>query len=67
MNQLLVNDLIKDNDPRMGIRVLQVVEILPNGVMAKDNAGRYFTLLRRRINTDGKPRRSGFSLIGRSP
>jgi hypothetical protein len=62
-DELNIDDLIKDNDPRMGNRILRVVETLPNGVTAKDISGRHFRILRRRIHTDGKPRRSGFSLL----
>ena len=58
-----VGDKIKDNDPRMYNRVLEIVEMLPFGVSAKDRAGRKFTILQRRIHADGKPRRSGFDLI----
>lgn len=61
---LQVGDQIKDNDPRMSYRrVLTVAEVLPNGVAAKDTSGRLFLILRRRIYTDGKPRRNGFDLI----
>jgi hypothetical protein len=54
---------IKDNDVRMGTRILTIEEILPNGVVAKSPVGRLVTILRRRIFTDGKPRKSGFDLI----
>lgn len=54
---------IKDNDPRMPHRVLTIIEILPNGVAAKDSAGRVRLYLRKSIHTDGRPRKSGFSLI----
>ena len=61
---LKVGDRLRDNDPRMANRrVLTIVEILPNGVIAKDSMGWHFTYLRRRIHTDGKPRRSGLSRI----
>jgi hypothetical protein len=56
-------DTIIDNDPRMKGRTL-VIECMsgPYGVYAKDKAGRTFGILTRRIYTDGKPRRSGFTL-----
>jgi len=64
------NDKIKDNDPRIPYnRVLRVVETdcryaycLPawNDCRAKKTTHR---ILLNRIHTDGKPRRSGFSLI----
>jgi len=61
---LKVGDRIKDNDPRMGTaRVLQIFEILPHIVLAENVVGRVFRILRRRIHTDGKPRRSGFDLL----
>jgi hypothetical protein len=61
--ELKVGDRIKDNDPRMPHRVLNITEILPNGVLAKDSMGNVRAYLRRRIYTDDKPRRTGFSLI----
>lgn len=61
--EIKVGDRIKDNDPRMPHRVLTVVEILPNGLVAKDVQGRPFIYLRRRIFTDGKSRRYGFNVI----
>jgi hypothetical protein len=61
---LEIGDRIKDNDPRMGSRYLRVIEVLPNGVRAEHPiSGRVFLILRRRIYTDGKPRKSGFSRI----
>lgn len=58
-----VGDRMKDNDPRMSGRVLTVTEVLPNGVAAIDSIGRIRLYLRKHIHTDGKTRRSGFSLI----
>jgi hypothetical protein len=58
-----VGDRMKDNDPRMGNRVLTIIEILPNGVAAKDSMGKTRLYLRKHIHTDGKPRRGGFDLI----
>lgn len=64
MSEIAVGDRIKDNDPRVGYgRELTVVEVLPYGVAAKDRSGRVFTILLRRIYTDGKPRRNGFDLL----
>jgi hypothetical protein len=69
MSELKVGDRIKDNDPRVSAsRVLRVIEILPNGVLAEHPvSGRVFAILRRRIYTDGKPRRNGFDLIVEQP
>jgi hypothetical protein len=58
-----VGSKLKDNDPRCAGRVLTVTEVLPNGVAAKDLTGRSRLYLLQRIHTDGKPRRSGLSLI----
>ncbi len=59
-----VGDKLKDNDPRMSYRdVLIVVEVLPNGVLAEDLSGKKFRYLAKRIHTDGKPRKSGLSLL----
>lgn len=62
--ELKIGDKIMDNDPRMSYRrELTIIEILPNGVMAEDSVRRVFKILRRRIYTDGKPRRNGFDLV----
>ena len=60
---LQIGSKIKDNDPRMTNRYLEVVEILPNKVAAKNFRGQVFLILLRRIHTDGKKRRSGFDLV----
>lgn len=61
---LKVGDRIKDNDPRMGAnRVLTITAVLPNGVQAEDSMGRRRLYLRKSIHTDGKARRTGFSLV----
>ncbi|MBA3622918.1 MAG: hypothetical protein H0W48_00310 [Methylibium sp.] len=62
--ELKVGDRIKDNDPREPNRILRIAEVLPNVVFASRNGRRpYVSILRRRIYTDGKPRRSGLSRI----
>lgn len=63
MEELKVGDTLKDNDPRMENRVLIITELLPDAVMVTDTGGRLFRCLRRRIHTDGKPRKSGLSLL----
>ena len=68
---LKVGDRIKDNDPRMysGNRVLSIVEIHPEHVLAKQERGPYYgpyRIQRKRIYTDDKPRRSGFSVVRES-
>jgi hypothetical protein len=62
-DELKIGDRIRDNDPRMRERVLKIVEILPNGVAAKDSMGRVFVYLRRRVFVDGRPRRYGLNRI----
>lgn len=61
--EIRVGGKIKDNDPRMGNRVLTIINVLPYGVVAKDIMGRVFTYLTKRVYTDGKPRKSGMSVI----
>ena len=62
--ELKPGDRIKDNDPRVSFnRILEVVEILPNGATVLDGNGRRFRLLRNRIFLDSKPRRTGFSRL----
>ena len=61
--ELKVGDKIKDNDPRMSDRVLEIIEVLPNGVRAVNSVGKVRWYLRKAIHTDGKPRRTGFSLV----
>lgn len=65
-DRLNVGDILKDNDPRMPLtRALTVVKLLTNYVSVKDHAGRVFQLARKRIYTDEKQRRTGFTRIGR--
>ena len=64
MHELKVGDKLKDNDPRMGDnRILMIVELLPNGVIAENISGKRRRYLRKRIHTDGKPRKSGMNLV----
>lgn len=55
-------DRLHDNDPRMRNRVLTIIEVLPNGVAAKDSMGKVRLYLKKHIHNDGKPRRGGFDL-----
>jgi hypothetical protein len=62
--ELKVGDKLRDQDPRMSHRAqLTITHILPNGVQAENGRGQAVTILRRRIYTDGKPRRNGFALV----
>ena len=64
LNGLRVGDRLKDNDPRMGSRYLRVTQIGISVVDAEHPISkRVFTIAQSRIYTDGKPRRSGFSLL----
>lgn len=64
-----VGDTLKDNDPRMGHRVLTITSIGVIGihgaesVRAKGRAGPEVSISTKRIYMDGKPRRSGFDLV----
>lgn len=59
-------DRIKDNDPRMSNRILQVAVVYADHgcwrVVACEGR-RSFNIRMDRIHTDGKPRRSGFTLL----
>lgn len=56
-------DFLKDNDPRMGNRVLEITADAGDYVLASDAMGKTFRILKRRIHMDGKARRGGFDLI----
>lgn len=62
--QIRVGDRIKDNDKRMGNRRLTVLELTETHAIAKPDYWHLTTRIRLdRIHTDGKPRRTGFSLL----
>jgi hypothetical protein len=66
--EIRVGDRIRDNDPRMGDRVLEVWSLVGDDrVLARDRIGSRYRILRRRIYTDGRPRKSGFSLVEAQP
>lgn len=57
---------IRDNDPRMPGRVLEVTGFEGNYVFASPRAGqkhRLTRIRRDRIHTDGKPRKIGWSVV----
>lgn len=65
-------DRIKDNDPRMGHRVLTVRRITPAGPFGGHQwavcahplfRDREIRIRLDRIHADGKPRRTGFTLL----
>lgn len=65
---LTVGDRIYDNDSRMTARVLRITEINGDRVIAIDRGGRSFRILRKRIYTDMRFRKTGFSrMYGEQP
>lgn len=56
-------DLLSDNNSKRNGRELKIIEVLPNGVAAQDCWGMVRLYLMKSIHTDGKLRKSGFSLI----
>lgn len=58
-----VGSKLRDNDPRMKGRTVEVVELYPNGVAAKDSAGRIRVYLAHRVFVDNKARKYGMNLI----
>ena len=65
MTELKVGDIIRDNDPRTTRdRKLVVMSFGSQYVEARETPnGRNYILARKRIYTDDKPRRSGFSVV----
>ena len=63
-NELKIGDILIDNDPReQGRRTVRVVDVLPYGIRGVSGPKNTRVTIRRdRIHTDGKPRKSGFSL-----
>ena len=59
-------DKLRDNDPRMysGNRVLTIIEIDETHVKAQQGNLHPVRIRKDRIFSDGKQRRSGFTLIG---
>lgn len=62
--------IYQDNDPRMKERRVRIIRVLPNGASyqpcdanGRGTTHRTYTALARRFYDDGKPRKSGFSLI----
>lgn len=62
---LKIGDLISDNDPRMPKRLLRITDIRPDGRVQAESAKATVLIASKRIFTDGKARRSGFSLVQR--
>ena len=63
MKEFKVGDKLRDNDPRMPNRVLTIIQVYPDSVAAEDGSHRAFVYSQKRIHADGKPRRSGLSLV----
>lgn len=63
-----IGDVIRDNDPRMPGRFLEVVNVYSKFVSAgnpRATVPSYEFVPIKRIHTDGKPRKSGFDLLPR--
>lgn len=61
---LKVGDELKDNDPRVGVRIVEIVALLPDGVEVFNRAtSRTTRISAKYIYTDEKLRRTGFSLL----
>lgn len=56
-------DRIRDNDPRCPSRVLTITALSERYVRAVTALGMESSIQRRFVHTDGKPRRTGFSLV----
>ena len=63
--ELKIGDVLRDNDPRQEGRTLEITKILPlhGSVRACSSKGKDVRILQRRIHTDGKARKSGYSLV----
>jgi len=61
--EIEIGDRIRDNDPRMPNRILKIAGIFESRVVARDWTGKPFRIQLRRIYTDGKARKGGFSLV----
>lgn len=58
-----VGDRIRDNDWRMGDRVLTITILTTMYAYCSDGKRSGIRIRHKYIHTDGKPRKSGFSLI----
>ena len=64
VTEMKIGQKIKDNDPRVGNRVLKIIDVDGDYVIAQQGGLHSVRIRRDRIYTDGKPRRSGFTIIG---
>ena len=64
-DRLQVGQWFRDNDARMGDRLIEIVDASTDlwRVKARGPDGRVRIYEPARLHTDGKPRKSGFSLI----
>lgn len=58
-----VGSKIRDNDPRMKGRTLEIVKLYPNGIAAKDATGRVRIYLAHRVFVDNRARKYGMNLV----
>jgi hypothetical protein len=64
VDELRLNMIIRDNDPRMAGRPpLTIHDITATPVSAKRESGAELKIAKSRIHTDGKARRSGWSVV----
>lgn len=64
VHEFKVGDRIVDNDPRVPRRrLLTLTALQPNHVLAADILGRVYRIQVKRIYTDDKTRRTGYSLV----
>lgn len=61
MEVLKIGDRIKDNDPRMGKRILEITEVNGSYVFATTPIGRTVRISINHIYVDARKRRTGFS------
>jgi len=62
-SEIEIGDRIRDNDPRKPNRILKITWVGDSRVRARDWCGNSVSLQLRRIYTDGKARKGGFSLV----
>jgi len=60
---LRVGDLIRNNSPRARAKTARVSALLGAVILVFDDLGRGRALFRQFIYLDGRPRRSGWSLV----
>ena len=62
--EMKIGEKIKDNDPRVGKRILKIIDFDGDYVIAKQGDLHSVRIRKDRIYSDGKARKNGFTLIG---